>query len=160
MVYRITFGVYCFIGISDLILVFYRIYRFIGRRPECSTRPLSALRRSFPRGRPAKSKSIFAWNFYWIQVLQWRCLTGPAFQSNSTSVIFTVGIILLTLTGRFATTFLKGGIHRIGFVRSSSPGLLWWRGWSVLGQVSRKWDTKAKFFLHNILCDRKWTGLK
>ena len=49
---------------------------------------------------------------------------GPAFQSNSTSVIFTVGIILLTLTGRFATTFLKGGIHRIGFVRSSSPGLL------------------------------------
>ena len=35
-----------------------------------------------------------------------------------------VGFILLTLTGRFATTFLKGGIHRIGFVRSSSPGLL------------------------------------
>ena len=32
-----------------------------------------------------------------------------------------------TRTGEFATTFLKGGIHRIGFVRSSSSGLVCWR---------------------------------
>ena len=85
MVYRITFGVYCFIGISDLLLMFYRIYRFIGQRPECSTRPLSALRRSFPRGRPAKSKFIFA-----IKILSNPSFAMEIFDGSSFPIKFNV----------------------------------------------------------------------